>query len=144
MARQSNADNRTWSIPLDLIPNFTTYCKGTDLRGVTISVHQNSFSSDAPALIMSSFKSALRLLSSVGAQIVNNSNFTGAEEFKKLNQQVKGIVRLPEFKRDIVEYLHNLETNPNNIQSAEDIIEFTKTTPEERYPERNIGKFLWT
>ena len=31
---------------------------------------------------------------------------------------------------------------PNS--TAEDIIEFTKTFPEEEYPEHDIGKFLWT
>ncbi|KAK0656898.1 hypothetical protein B0T16DRAFT_48620 [Cercophora newfieldiana] len=64
--------------------------------------------------------------------------------FKKLNQQVRGIVRSSEFKRDIVRYLKTLETNPNDLHSAEDIIEFTKRTPEEEYPEHDIGKFLWT
>jgi amidase len=37
-----------------------------------------------------------------------------------------------------------LETNPNEIHSAEDIINFTKAFPAEDYPERDIGKFLWT
>ncbi|KAI1418796.1 NB-ARC and TPR domain protein [Xylaria sp. FL1777] len=41
-------------------------------------------------------------------------------------------------------YLSTVENNPHNIQSAEDIIEFTKTHKEEEYPSRDIGKFLWT
>lgn len=93
---------------------------------------------------MASFESALKILSSAGANVVDNANFTAAEEFKKLNQQVKGIVRSSEFKRDIVHYLQTLKTNPNGIRSADDIINFTKTFPAEDYPERDIGKFLWT
>jgi len=75
---------------------------------------------------------------------VDSADFPEADGFKKLNSQVKGIVRSSEFKRDIVRYLQTLETNPNNIHSAEDIIEFTKSFPAEEYPERDIGKFLWT
>jgi amidase len=76
--------------------------------------------------------------------VVDSADFPAAEEFKKLNQQVKGIVRSSEFRRDIVDYLTTLETNPNDIHSVEDIINFTKTFPAESYPEHDIGKFLWT
>lgn len=41
-------------------------------------------------------------------------------------------------------YLQTLETNPNQIMSVDDIINFTKTFPAEMYPDRNIGKFMWT
>jgi len=144
MAGRSDSDERTWHIPFEPIPDFTTCCKSTDLSGITIGVPRNCFSSDSPVPIMASFESALKTLSSAGATVVDNANFAAAEEFKKLNQQVKGIVRSSEFKRDIVKYLQILETNPNEIRSAEDIINFTKTFPAEDYPERDIGKFLWT
>ena len=48
------------------------------------------------------------------------------------------------FKQDIVQYLQTLVTNPNNMYTAEDIIKFTKTVSEEEYPDKDIGKFLWT
>jgi amidase len=145
MAGRSELDERTWHIPFEQIPDFTLCCKGTDLSGITIGVPRNCFDgSSAPKPIMASFESALKVLGSAGANVVDNANFTAVEEFKKLNQQVKGIVRSSEFKRDILAYLQTLETNPNNIHSAEDIIEFTKSFPGEEYPERDIGKFLWT
>ncbi|TVY82555.1 putative amidase [Lachnellula suecica] len=145
MAGRSELDERTWHIPFESIPDFTSSCESTDLSGITIGVPRNCFDgSTAPAPIMGSFESALKLLGSAGATVVDNANFTAAEEFKKLNQQVKGIVRSSEFKKDIVAYLQTLETNPNNLRSPEDIIEFTKTFPGEHYPERDIGKFLWT
>ncbi|KAK1771977.1 amidase [Phialemonium atrogriseum] len=116
----------------------------TDLSGITIGVPRNTFTADPTSPIMVSFKSALKTLSSAGAKVVDNANFSEADGFKKLNQQDKGIVRSSELRRDIVQYLQTLETNPNNISSAEDIIEFTKASPAEEYPERDIGKFLWT
>ena len=144
MAGRSDRDERTWNIPFDPIPDFTKFCRGTDLSGIRIGVPRNTWEDDSPVPIKDSFESALKTLSSAGANVVDNANFPKADAFKKLNNQVKGIVRSSEFKRDIVRYLQRLETNPNNIHSAEDIIEFTKTFPGEGYPERDIGKFLWT
>ncbi|KUJ22181.1 putative amidase [Mollisia scopiformis] len=144
MAGRSKRDERTWHIPFNPIPDFTTFCKGTDLSGITIGVPRNTWEGESPAPIQASFESALQTLSSAGANVVEDSDFPQADDFKKLNEQVKGIVRSSEFKRDIVRYLQTLETNPNNIQSAEDIIEFTKRFPAEEYPDRDIGKFLWT
>jgi amidase len=144
MAGRSELDARTWHIPFDPIPDFTTFCTGTDLSGITIGVPRNTFDSNAPAPIKASFESALKTLSSAGAKVVDNANFPAADEFKKLNQQVKGIVRASEFTRDIVAYLETLETNPNHLTSVEDIMNFTKTFPAEMYPERDIGKFMWT
>ncbi|KAI9684532.1 MAG: hypothetical protein M1822_005620 [Bathelium mastoideum] len=144
MAGRSESDDRTWNVPFESIPDYTASCNSTNLSGFTVGVPRNTFDANPPAPIMASFEAALKTLRSAGANIVDNANFTAADEFKKLNMQVKGIVRSSEFKRDIVKYLDTLESNPNNIRSIEDIIEFTKTCPQEYYPERDIGKFLRT
>ena len=144
MAGRSERDERTWDIPLHPVPDYTIFCRGTDLRGVTIGVPRNSFDADASSPVSASFETALETLRSAGATVVDNADFPAADDFKKLNQQVKGIVRSSEFRRDMVQYIQTLETNPNNIHSVEDIIEFTKTFPAEEYPEKDIRKFLWT
>lgn len=144
MAGESEADPRTSDIPFDSIPDFSKFCKGTDLSGITIGIPRNSFQTNPPATIMTSFEAAIDTLRLAGAKVIDNANFPAADEFRELNQQVKGIVRSSEFKRDIVEYLKTLSTNPNQIKTAEDIIEFTKTFPAEDFPEKDIGKFLWT
>lgn len=144
IAGRSDRDERTHKIPFDQIPDYTTFCRDTDLTGVSIGVPRNTFTAEASDPVMVSFEAALETLKRAGANIVVNANFPAAEEFKKLNQQVRGIVRSSEFKRDIVRYLDTLETNPNDIHSSEDIIEFTKSFPAEEYPHRDIGKFLWT
>ena len=76
--------------------------------------------------------------------MIDCADFPAADEFKKLNQQIKGIVRSSEFRRDIVNYLTTLQTNTNDIQSVEDIINFTKNNPAESYAEHDIGKFMRT
>jgi len=147
MAGRSDRDERTWNIPatLDPIPDFTSFCRqGTDLTGLSIGVPRNAFTLDSDSPIMISFEAALKTLAAAGARIVDNADFSHADEFRKLNMQVKGIVRSSEFKRDIARYIDTLETNPHTIRSVEDIIEFTKACPEEEYPDRDIGKFLWT
>lgn len=143
MAGRSERDPRTWNIPFYPPPDFAGACKDTDLSGLTIGIPRNCFNGDPSSPIMISFESAIQTLKSAGATVVDHANFTAVDEFKQLNQQVKGIVRSAEFKRDIVDYLATLETNPNQIHSGEDIINFTKNTPEEEYPAKDIGKFLW-
>ncbi|KAK0643983.1 amidase signature domain-containing protein [Cercophora newfieldiana] len=144
MAGRSDRDDRTWSIPFYPLPDFTKFCIGTNLTGVSIGVPRNTFSLDPTSPVMTSFELALGTLAAAGAKIVDNANFSAADEFSKLSQQVKGIVRSSEFKKDVVRYLQGLATNPRKITSAEDIIKFTQTYPGEEYPDRDIGKFLWT
>jgi amidase len=144
MAGRSDRDEATWKIPFHPIPDFTTFCRGNDLSGITIGVPRNTWIGNSPAAIEASFESALETMRSAGANVVENADFPNVEDFKKLNMEVKGIVRSSEFKRDIARYFQTLETNPNNLHSAEDIIEFTKSFPAEDYPERDIGKFLWS
>ena len=144
MAGRSDRDERSWEIPFDAIPDFSTFCKGKDLNGITVGVPRNTWIGDSPAPIEASFNSALETMRSAGAKVLENADFPKVEGFKKLNMEVKGVVRSSEFKRDIVNYIQTLETNPNNLHSAEDIIEFTKSFPAEDYPEKDIGKFLWS
>lgn len=88
-------------------------------------------------------EAVLKTPSSAGATVVDNADFPAADDFKKLNQ-LKGTVKSSEFKTDIARYIQTLERNPNNLHSAVDIIEFTKSFPAEEYPEKQIGEFLWT
>ena len=81
--------------------DLTTYCKGTDLTGITVVVPWNTFSEDPKSPIMVSFESAIEMLRRAGAKVVDSADFPEADWFKKLNQQVRGIVRSSEFKKNI-------------------------------------------
>ncbi|KAK3682879.1 glutamyl-tRNA amidotransferase subunit A [Podospora appendiculata] len=147
MAGRSERDEGTWNIPFDTIPDFSALCNGTDLSGITIGVPRNTFSADRDPTspVMISFEAALKILNSAGAKVVDSADFPKAEGYQKLINQGQDIVCLcAEFKRDIARYLQALETNPNQIHSAEDIIEFIKTTPAEEYPDRDMDIFLLT
>jgi len=81
MAGRSDRDDRTWNIPLDPVPDFTTHCNITNLEGVRIGVPRNAFGNNVPAPILASFQSALDTLASARAEIVDNADFPAAEEF---------------------------------------------------------------
>lgn len=129
MAGRSDKDEGTWGIPFNGIPDFTTYYQGTDLTGITVGVPRNTFSTDPTSPVMVSFESAIETLRRAGAKVVDSADFPKADGFKELKQEVLGTVCSSEFKRDIGRYLQTLDTNPNNIQSVDDIIAFTKTFP---------------
>lgn len=143
MAGKSDADEKTWNTPTEQVPNFTDYCQGTDLTGVTIGVPRNSFESDPQSPVIIAFESALKTLAAHGAKIVDNANYPDLDGYHNLSSDDKNILRAADFKQDIALYLSKLQTNPNNLHSADDIIEFTKTCQDEDYPKRDIKNFLW-
>jgi amidase len=118
MAGRSDCDERTWDIPFEHMPDFTTFCKGKELSNITIGVPRNIFNADSTSPIMVSFEAALETLRAAGASVIDNADFPEAEGFKKLNQQVKGIVRSSEFRRDIVRPPGTLKENPKNTHSG--------------------------
>lgn len=145
MAGRSVRDERTSKTPFQWPTNFVECCEKTDLSDIRIGVPRNGFASNIRPHVMDKFAQAIALLRLSGATVLDDTDFPAAAEFKELNQQVKGIVRSSEFKRDIARYLKSLHTNPNNIHSTEDIIDFTmRKEIREDYPARDIGKFLWT
>ncbi|PVH81088.1 amidase signature enzyme [Cadophora sp. DSE1049] len=114
----------------------------TDLTGITIGILRSCFNKDPKSALMTSFESAMGILRSAGAKVVDNANFPAVDEFLKLSSEERGYVRTADFKRDIAAYLQSLETNPNNLYSLDEIINFTKSSHLEGYPEQDIGNFL--
>lgn len=143
MAGRSEHDNMTWEIPFDLVPDFTAFCEKTDLKESRVGVPRNAFSTVA-APIMEAFEKALEILAGAGAQIIDNTNFDSVVEFKKLDKPAKNFCITSEFKSDPNKYFESLQTNPHGILTVDDLIAFTKTFPQEEYPDRDIEKFLWT
>lgn len=76
--------------------------------------------------------------------VFDNTNFPSADGFRKFDKATKSFVITAEFKSYMRSYLSSLKNNPNNLSSVADIIEFTKTCPEECYPDRDIDRILLT
>lgn len=98
LAGCSELDPMTWNIPFDPMPDFTTFCNGTSLGGMTISIPRSAFSGDIAIPIMASFESVMEILRSAGANFIDNTDFEAAEEFRKLDRQVQSFVQTAKFK----------------------------------------------
>lgn len=142
MAGRSERDERTWNIPPGTVIDYTASCQSTDLNGIAVGVPRNAFVSDIQPPVMSAFESALDRLRDAGASVVDNTNFSAADEFERFDPDLKSSLRSADFKQDIAAYLKTLKLNPHNLQSADDIIEFTKSHQSEEYPSKDIDNFL--
>ncbi|KAI1087071.1 glutamyl-tRNA amidotransferase subunit A [Rostrohypoxylon terebratum] len=140
IAGPSKYDNATSSIPFDKIPNYVESCqgKGTKLRGIRLGV---PYVSDDP-YIAKSFKSALKTLSKAGVTIVHGVKYRSEEEWDAWDESERKKPMDAEFQSSIRRWCSELTENPQNITSVDDIIEFTKETKEEEFPQRNIERFL--
>jgi amidase len=143
IAGRSERDLTTWDIPFSTIPDFSGFYNNTDLSGVSIGVVRNGIPGELGAPLIESFEAALKTLASAGANVVENTNFPAAEEFKEFtSSEFANIIRSSEFRKDIAAYLSTLETNPNDLHTLDDIIKFTETHPEEKFPEYNIDTLI--
>src|SRR4051794_26694731 len=73
-------DNYTSAIPFKTIPDYVAACKISALKGKRLGVPRNviALTNDATAApIIPAFNAALKVLEAAGANIVENTNFTG-------------------------------------------------------------------
>jgi amidase len=80
MAGRNDRDERTWKISFDPIPDFTTFCKGKDLSGITVGIPRNIWIGTSPAPI-EAFETALQTMRSAGGKVVENADFPKVEDF---------------------------------------------------------------
>jgi amidase len=140
IAGKSQRDPRTDDIPFDTIPDFAESCKGTNLNGIRIGVPRNAFPGIG-SVEHKAFTKALETLSHAGAQIVEDADLLAAEEYQALPGPDQMMVKLAAFKVSTENYLKSLETNPNNLHTLQDLIDYTKTQDEEDYPAHNVAQF---
>lgn len=140
IAGRSPLDPATDEIPFDTIPDFAASCQGNDLSGMRIGVPRNAFSG-IRAFEDKAFTEALKVLTQAGAKIVEDTNFLAAEEYRNLSDDKKLAVVHADMKISLAKYFDSLESNPNNLHSLQDLIDYTKMREEEDYPTRNVALF---
>ena len=144
IAGRSALDDRTMAIPFSPIPNYSGFCQAGDLRDIRIGVPSNplifgKIDSQAAA----SFDLAINVLArDAKATIIYHTDYLCMEEWDSWDKDERMSVLEADFKTAIEKYCRSLKTNPNKINSVEDIIAFTKMTPTEEYPARDIDR--WT
>ena len=117
-------------------PDYLAACKLSGLQGKRIGIARNVIdeSSDEVTHVIEAFERAISVMANAGATIVEDTNFTALSQWKK--REYNPVTRA-DFVTNLAQYLSKLERNPRNIQSIEDLRDFTWKFPEEDYPSRN-------
>lgn len=140
IAGRDSSDTKTADIPFSTIPDFGKSCSGESLKGVRIGVPRNG-ALGIKYYEEEAFQKALDILRAAGAEIIENTNFDGADKFSNLPEGAKDMTVQADFKTAIEGYLASLATNPHNIKTLSDLIEFTKSEEKEEYPKRNVEQW---
>lgn len=145
MVSQDPKDNYTMASPYASgFPDYVAACQVSGLQGKRIGIPTNvidHLSGPERDVIGSVFKKAVSDISSAGATIVDQTNFTAYEE--SLASKIPYAVTGADFVSNIARYLADIESNPNNLHSLADIRNFTQHVQPslEDYPSRDTA--LW-
>ena len=139
-------DSATRSIPYDKIPDYTSVCKGTSMKGVRIGIPQNASRNPDGSIMDDVERTTLvqtaTLLKKAGAEIVEDMEFSDYEQFLHEGESLKAVWFNSDWKTLFENYVKNLTSNPQNIHTVSDLIEFTKRCPAEEYDSRGADAFI--
>lgn len=144
IAGKSDRDPRTQDIPFDQIPDYAAVCRSkkeeVDLTGLRIGIPRKSIGKIEPDEARA-FDKAIEELRSAGAEIVDNIELLAARDWESYSSADRMSVTIADMATSLAEYFKGLTTNPNNMQSLEDLIEFIKKTEVEEYPRYDVATF---
>jgi amidase len=121
-------------------PNYPASCRLSGLKNKRIGIARNVMT-ESPFDIqytMSEFEQAISTMEEAGAIIIDNADFTAFREWKK--RKYNPVTRA-DFASNIVQFLGQLDYNPNRINSLESLRAFTQNHPAEDYPSRNTANW---
>ncbi|CAN9477738.1 unnamed protein product [Alternaria alternata] len=134
-------DNYTSAIPYGgVLPNYIAACNLSALSGARIGVPRNAMALRATQIStylpqVEIFEKAISIMRKAGAIIIDGTQFTSAAEL--LNSTVELEVTNADFIVDVSKYLAQLDKNPENVTSLEDLRRFTQQSSFEDYPDRD-------
>ncbi|KAK1778285.1 amidase signature domain-containing protein [Copromyces sp. CBS 386.78] len=130
-------DNYTSTIPFseDKVPDYVGACDYFALRGARIGVPRNLIEVYDPAYapLLPAFETALSILRSAGATIIDDLFLPGYETLKKENLSFESIVMNTDFPRNLASYFSQLTVNPHNMTSLKDVERFTHSDEREEW-----------
>ncbi|RAR12529.1 amidase [Stemphylium lycopersici] len=129
-------DAYTLSSPLSRIPKYSASCRLDRLRGKRIGIARNVLDTEADLIkhMLPAFEEATALMSSAGATIIDNADFTAYAAWKA---RPCNLVTRADFASNISQFFANLEHNPRQIRDLAGLREFTHSCAAEEYPKRN-------
>lgn len=124
---------------LSVSQNFGKACWSLSLRGIRIGIPTGLTELiSLPPCKAARLEQILTLLTHAGATIVRNVHISGAKAYEALSRAARQVSLDTDMKLAINAYLASLATNPQNINTLSDVIDFTKRCPGEEYPQRNV------
>ncbi|KAJ7203382.1 amidase signature enzyme [Mycena pura] len=129
-------DNATLSQP-EVLPDLTKALVKTALEGKRIGVPRLIFMDDSitgndPAIGVA-FETALEVIRSLGATVIDPSDLPSAEELVAATH--KSIVLRTDFKVEVNKWFSGLLENPSGVRSLADLIKFNDDNKELEEPE---------
>jgi amidase len=140
IAGKDAKDNYTSVYPFEPGFKFENYCQPHGLKGMRIGIPRNAFTRTATnGPEIDAFNASITTFKNQGATIVDNANFPDLALYATANNTlVDGV----EFIAGITSYFNNLTSNPNNIHTFQDLVNFTTMYRAEDYPDRNIARWV--
>ena len=131
-------DNYTSAIPSQTDMNFVGACNLSALTGVRLGVPRNVISlmsTNSTKSVVEGFEKSLDVLRSAGAIIIEDANFTAAQDYLEDNL-LSGQIMGGDFVVNIAQYLSQLVYNPHNLTNLVNLRQWTQSSPLEGYPRK--------
>ena len=145
IAGVDHKDGYTSAIPQEMKNrDDSKACTISGLEGRRLGVPRHLLSqrrgSPGKDSVARSFDAALDVMKNLGADIVD-VELPGVK--KLLDSHVKEFLAVldADFVTNLSQYLSQLTSNPNKVNSLESVLEFTQNSPEEEYPRRNTVRW---
>lgn len=136
-------DNYTSAIPFEEIPDYVCACKESALDGKRIGVPRNLIdvdeSNEVYKPIIEAFNASLDVLREAGATIIDDIHLEGYDTLATTDFET--VVLDVDFVANLRQYYSGLASNPRNITSLQETLEFTQTFPLEEFPSRDTA--IW-
>ncbi|MCJ1359548.1 MAG: hypothetical protein MMC33_009550 [Icmadophila ericetorum] len=122
--------------------DFRKACTKTGLQGVRIAVPRRILTSDTAKL--AKFNEALPILRGLGATIIDNAHFSEWTPPGYTDRDVEEWLlafRL-EYRENMKSFLGTYATNPNDLHTLKDVMEYTENTPCEEYTRWRMSEWI--
>ncbi|KAJ5088765.1 amidase [Penicillium angulare] len=124
-------DSATDNIPFEKPPDYKAACQKNALNGIRIAVPKSVYQvAESDLEVDIAFRDAITKFRELGAIIIDDIDFENWKPGSGQREDLFGDILLREAFEEL---FTGLTKNPHGIKNISDLIEFTKSTPEEEY-----------
>jgi amidase len=149
IAGKDSNDNYTSLQPFDTIPDYAKSLNYSAFKGTRIGIPRNGLFNQSvdDSVLMAAFESAIEIMRSAGAEIVDNANFPAFDgsveaSMRSIREKYNYKVIGTDFIAGITSYLAKVtDTDGNQYHSVEELLNCTQSDPREEYPDRDTSSW---